>query len=205
MVAPFVEKLASPGGRDVVPELVEIFLENVGPPALQVVARQVPYDRYPPTPVNLLRSRPFTVETPLFPSSAIFNLHNRTSRSGLAQRSVSSAARPRHSPLRQPLSAAPLTKPFTFPTIFRNRQNQFNNLQPNPKPPAIPQGYSQPRGTNNVVETNTETIAPEWRKSSRDEVAGRNSAVLEERYQTRANVEHDSPLQRVPSQVRRTA
>src|SRR5215469_16701535 len=39
--APFIEELASPGGRVVIPELLEGFLEKVSPDGLQVVAEQV--------------------------------------------------------------------------------------------------------------------------------------------------------------------
>ena len=39
--APFIEELASPGGRVDVPELLEGFLEKVSPDGLQVVAEQV--------------------------------------------------------------------------------------------------------------------------------------------------------------------
>ena len=42
LIAPLVEKLAGPGGRDVLPELVEVLFKNVGSDALQVVAQQVP-------------------------------------------------------------------------------------------------------------------------------------------------------------------
>ena len=38
---PFIEELASPGGRVVIPELLEGFLEKVSPDGLQVVAEQV--------------------------------------------------------------------------------------------------------------------------------------------------------------------
>jgi hypothetical protein len=38
--APFIEELASPGGRVVIPELLEGFLEKVSPDGLQVVAEK---------------------------------------------------------------------------------------------------------------------------------------------------------------------
>jgi hypothetical protein len=39
--APFVEELASPGGGVVIPELLKVFLEKIGPDALQVVTKEV--------------------------------------------------------------------------------------------------------------------------------------------------------------------
>ena len=41
LATPFVEELAGPGRRLVVPELLEVFLEQIGPHALQVVAQDV--------------------------------------------------------------------------------------------------------------------------------------------------------------------
>ena len=41
LTAPLVEKLPGPGGRAVIPELLECFLEKVGPDGLQVVAEEI--------------------------------------------------------------------------------------------------------------------------------------------------------------------
>ena len=41
LAAPFVEELAGPGGRVVIPELLEGFLEKVSADGLQVVAQQI--------------------------------------------------------------------------------------------------------------------------------------------------------------------
>jgi len=41
LTAPLVEKLPGPGGRAVIPELLECFLEKVGPDGLQVVAEAI--------------------------------------------------------------------------------------------------------------------------------------------------------------------
>ena len=41
LTAPLVEKLRGPGGRAVIPELLECFLEKVGPDGLQVIAEEI--------------------------------------------------------------------------------------------------------------------------------------------------------------------
>jgi hypothetical protein len=41
LTAPLVEKLPGPRGRAVIPELLECFLEKVGPDGLQVVAEEI--------------------------------------------------------------------------------------------------------------------------------------------------------------------
>jgi hypothetical protein len=41
LLTPLVQELACPGGRAVIPELLECFLEKVGPDGLQVVAEEI--------------------------------------------------------------------------------------------------------------------------------------------------------------------
>ena len=41
LATPFIEELAGPGGRVVLPELLEGFLEKVSPDGFQVVAKQI--------------------------------------------------------------------------------------------------------------------------------------------------------------------